>query len=224
MAAARARRPARYARRRGPGGGTAARPVRLAFIAALQLLPARQRAILTLHDVLAFGSGEIAALLGTSPAAVDSALRRARARLARAGPVQDDLAEPGAADRRALLYWYVDAFTRADPDALIRVLRADVQLEMPPVPTWFTGQQAVKGFLAARVMRPGRWRLLPSAANTQPALIIHHRGGVGQWEPTRIEALTLSGDRVAHIVSFNDPGLVPAFAAAPGGVKRTLDR
>jgi RNA polymerase sigma-70 factor (ECF subfamily) len=199
-----------------PAVVTAARAgVRLAFIAALQLLPARQRAILTLHDVLAFTGGEIAALLDTSPAAVDSALRRARARLARAGPVQDDLGEPGAVDRRALVDRYVDAFTRADPDALIQLLRADVELEMPPVPTWFTGQQAVTGFLAARVMRPGRWRLLPSAANTQPALIIHHRGGAGPWEPYGVQVLTLSGNRVARIVSFNDPGLVPAFAPAP---------
>ena len=188
--------------------------VRLAFIAALQLLPARQRAILTLHDVLAFGSGEIAALLDTSPAAVDSALRRARARLARAGPAQDDLAEPGEADRRALLDRYVDAFTRADPDALVRLLRADVELEMPPIPTWFTGQQAVTGFLAARVMRAGRWRLEPSAANTQPALIVRHQGGAGQWEPYGVQVLTLTGARVARIVSFNDRSLVRTFAPA----------
>ena len=207
-----------------PAVVTAARAgVRLAFIAALQLLPARQRAILTLHDVLAFRNSEIAALLDTSPAAVDSALRRARARLARVGPAQDDLAEPGEADRRALLDRYVDAFTRADPDALIQLLRADVELEMPPTPTWFTGQQAVTGFLATRVMRPGWWRLLPSAANTQPALIIHHRGGAGQWEPYGVQVLTLSGDRVARIVSFNDPGLVPVFAAAPDAARRTLD-
>ena len=201
--------------------------VRLAFIAALQLLPARQRAILTLHDVLAFGSGEIAALLDTSPAAVDSALRRARARLARAGPAQDDLAEPGEADRRALLDRYVDAFTRADPDALVQLLRADVELEMPPIPTWFTGQQAVTGFLAARVMRAGRWRLEPSAANTQPALIVRHRGGAGQWEPYGVQVLTLTGARVARIVSFNDRSLVQDLRpAAPADADSTqsLDR
>ncbi len=187
--------------------------VRLAFIAALQLLPARQRAILTLHDVLAFRSGEIAALLDTSPVAVDSALRRARARLAKAGPAEEDLAEPGEAGRRALLDRYVDAFTRADPAALVQLLRADVELEMPPIPTWFTGQQAVTGFLAARVMRPGWWRLQPAAANTQPALIVHRRGGEGQWEPYGVQVLTLTGARVARIVSFNDPALVPAFAS-----------
>ena len=143
---------------------------------------------------------------------MDSALRRARARLARAGPAQDDLAEPGEADRRALLDRYVDAFTRADPDALVQLLRADVELEMPPIPTWFTGQQAVTGFLAARVMRAGRWRLEPSAANTQPALIVRHHGGAGQWEPYGVQVLTLTGARVARIVSFNDRSLVRTFA------------
>jgi RNA polymerase sigma-70 factor (TIGR02960 family) len=197
--------------------------VRLAFIAALQLLPARQRAILTLHDVLAFSTSEVAALLGTSPAAVDSALRRARARLARAGAAEENVTEPTEAAQRALLEQYVDAFTRADPAALIRLLRADVELEMPPVPTWFTGQQAVAGFLATRVMRPGRWRMQPTTANTQPALVVHHRGGAGSWAPYGVQVLALtgteaedgSGVQIARIVSFNDPALVPAFAASP---------
>src|SRR4051794_6930715 len=117
--------------------------VRLAFVAALQLLPARQRAVLTLRDVLAFRTAEVAELLGTTPAAVDSALRRARDRLAEAGPVETDLAEPDEESRRVLLDRYVEAFTRADPDALVSLLRADVELEMPPTPTWFTGRRAV---------------------------------------------------------------------------------
>jgi RNA polymerase sigma-70 factor (ECF subfamily) len=194
-----------------PAAVAAARAgVRLAFIAALQLLPARQRAIVTLHDVLAFRTAEIAGLLGTSPAAVDSALRRARARLARAGPIEEDLAEPGEAARRDLLDRYVDAFTRADPAALVELLRADVELEMPPIPTWFTGQRAVAGFLATRVLRPGRWRLDPSSANTQPAVIVHRRGGAGQWQPYGVQVLTMTGSRVARIVSFNDPNLITA--------------
>jgi len=127
--------------------------VRLAFIAALQFLPARQRAVLTLRDVLAFRAAEVAEMLDTTTAAVDSALRRARARLAEAGPVQNDLAEPDEQTRRALLDNYVDAFTRADPDALVDLLRADVELEMPPIPTWFTGRRAVVGFLGRRILR-----------------------------------------------------------------------
>ena len=210
-----------------PGAGdpavvTAARAgVRLAFIAALQLLPARQRAVVTLHDVLAFRTAEIAALLGTSPAAVDSALRRARARLARLGPAEEDLTEPDEAARRDLLDRYVDAFTRADPAALIDLLRADVELEMPPIPTWFTGRAAVVGFLAARVLRPGQWRLEPSSANTQAAVIVHGREAAGRWQPYGVQVLTVTGGRVARIVSFNDPILITARSGSPKTVWAT---
>jgi RNA polymerase sigma-70 factor (ECF subfamily) len=116
-----------------PAAVVAARTgVRLAFIAALQFLPARQRAVLTLRDVLAFRTAEVARMLDTTVAAVDSTLRRARARLAEAGPVEDDLAEPDEESRRTLRDGYVDAFVRADPDALVDLLRTDVELEMPP--------------------------------------------------------------------------------------------
>lgn len=189
--------------------------VRLAFIAALQLLSARQRAILTLHDVLAFRTAEIAVMLDTSPAAVDSALRRARAHLAQAGPVQDDLAEPDGPARRALLDRYVDAFARADPEALVDLLRADAELEMPPIPTWFTGRQAVVGFLAARVLGAGRWRMLPTRANGQDAFVVYRHAGRGPYEAYGVQVLTLTGPRIARITAFNDPALVPVFGLAP---------
>ena len=115
--------------------------VRLAFVAALQLLPARQRAVLTLRDVLGFRAAEVAAVLDTTADAVDSALRRARRHLAEAAPVAEELGEPADAAERSLLDAYVRAFTRAEPDALVDLLRADVELEMPPIPTWFTGQR-----------------------------------------------------------------------------------
>jgi RNA polymerase sigma-70 factor (ECF subfamily) len=189
--------------------------VRLAFVAALQLLPARQRAVLTLRDVLAFRTAEVAEMLDTTPAAVDSALRRARTHLAEAGPVQDDLAEPDGATLRAVVDGYVDAFTRADPQALVDLLRADVELEMPPTPTWFTGRRAVVGFLAARVLdRAGRWRLVPTRANGQPALVAHERTGEGRYEAHGVQVLTLAGGRIARITAFTDPGLVPAFGSA----------
>ncbi|NUR91401.1 MAG: sigma-70 family RNA polymerase sigma factor [Nonomuraea sp.] len=189
--------------------------VRLAFIAALQHLPARQRAILTLRDVLAFRTAEVAEMLGTTPAAVDSALRRARASLAQAGPVQDDLAEPGEEARRELLDAYVEAFTRADAEALIRLLRADVELEMPPTATWFTGRAAVVGFLAARVLRPGRWLLVPTTANGQPAFAEYRHEGDGLYRAHGVQVLTLIGDRVARITAFNDAGLIPVFGLEP---------
>jgi RNA polymerase sigma-70 factor (ECF subfamily) len=190
--------------------------VRLALIAALQLLPARQRAVLTLRDVLAFRTAEVAEILGTTTTAVDGVLRRARARLAEAGPVEEDLAEPDEESRRALLDDYVEAFARADPAALIELLRADVELEMPPTPTWFTGRDAVLGFLSAVVLRsPGLWRMVPTHANGQPACVVYRRSAAGRYEAYGVQVLTLIGPRVARITSFNDPSLVPTFGLAP---------
>jgi RNA polymerase sigma-70 factor (TIGR02960 family) len=190
--------------------------VRLAFIAALQFLPARQRAVLTLRDVLAFRTAEVAEMLDTTTAAVDSTLRRARAHMAEAGPVEDDLAEPDEQARRALLEGYVDAFTRADPDALVNLLRADVELEMPPNPTWFTGRRAVVGFLADHVLRAtGQWRMVTTRANGQPALVVYARESDGRYEAHGVEVLTLIGDRIARITAFNDASLVPTFGLAP---------
>ncbi|MEU1427615.1 RNA polymerase subunit sigma-70 [Nocardia sp. NPDC005746] len=185
--------------------------VRLAFLAALQLLPARQRAVLTLRDVLAFRSAEVAAILDTTPTAVDSALRRARSRLAQAGPVQTDLAEPDERMQRRLLDDYVTAFTTADHAALVALLRADVEMEMPPTPTWFTGRDAVAGFLTARILSRGLWRMLPVRANGQPAFVVYKRSAEGRYEAYGIQVLTLIGSRVARITAFNDPALVPAF-------------
>jgi RNA polymerase sigma-70 factor (TIGR02960 family) len=190
--------------------------VRLAFIAALQHLPARQRAVLTLRDVLAFRTTEVAEMLETTTAAVDSTLRRARARLAEAGLVQDELAEPDEQTLRTLLDGYVEAFTRADPDALVNLLRADVELEMPPIPTWFTGHRAVIGFLSSRVLRRAdQWRMVPTRANGQPALVAYERTGDGRFTAHGIEVLTLLGDRISRITAFNDPSLVPTFGLAP---------
>jgi RNA polymerase sigma-70 factor (TIGR02960 family) len=191
--------------------------VRLAFIAALQFLPARQRAVLVLRDVLAFRAVEVAEMLDTTAAAVDSVLRRARARLAEAGPVQDDLAEPDEQTRRALLDDFVEAFMRADLDALVHLLRADVELEMPPIPTWFTGQRAVLGFLASRVLRKGLWRMVPTRANGQPAFVAYEQVSEGRYEAYGVQVLTLIGARISRITAFNDPGLAAKF-----GLSRAL--
>jgi hypothetical protein len=111
---------------------------------------------------------------------------------------------------------YVDALTRADPDALVSLLRADVEMEMPPIPTWFTGQRAVLGFLATRVLRvKGQWRMVPTRANSQPALVINERAGEGRYEAYGVQVLTLIGSRIAGITAFNDPSLVPTFGPTP---------
>jgi len=194
--------------------------IRLAFIAALQFLPPRQRAVLTLRDVLSFRTAEVAEMLDTTTAAVDSTLRRARARLAEAGPVADDLAEPDERARRTLLDNYVDAFTRADADELVRLLRADVELEMPPNPTWFTGRRAVIGFLVEHVLGPRNWRMVPTSANGQPAFVVYEHVGDGRYEPHGVQVVTLIGAHVARITAFNDPALVPTFLPAFHPVER----
>ncbi|HEX5401939.1 MAG TPA: sigma-70 family RNA polymerase sigma factor [Pseudonocardiaceae bacterium] len=189
--------------------------VRLAFIAALQFLPARQRAVLTLRDVLAFRTAEVAEMLETTTAAVDSALRRARAQLAEIGPVEDELAEPDETTLRTLLDDYVDAFVRADANALVRLLRVDVELEMPPNRTWFTGRDAVVGFLISRVLRRDQWRLVPTRANGQPAFVAYEHDGAGRYTAHGVHVVTLIGGRVARITAFNDASLVPTFGLAP---------
>ena len=195
--------------------------MRLAFIAALQLLSARQRAVLALRDVLAFRTAEVAEMLDTTGVAVDSLLRRARAHLAAARPAEHELAEPAERAERLLLDAYVDAFTRSDADALVELLRVDVEMEMPPIPTWFTGRDAVVGFLASRVLRAaGQWRMRPSRANGQPALVVHKRVDDG-YEPYGVQVLGLIGGRIARITAFNDPGLVPTFGLAAPPPART---
>ncbi len=190
--------------------------IRLAFIAALQHLPARQRAVLILRDVLAWQAAEVAEILGTTTVAVNSALRRARAQLAAAAPAQDDLAEPDDAAIRATLDRYVAAFEQADIQRLVQLLRADVELEMPPIPTWFTGRDAVAGFLAARVLRaPGHWAMVPTRANGQPAFAEYGRTSDGSYAAHGIQVLTFIGPRISRILAFNDTALFPVFGLPP---------
>src|SRR5499425_364527 len=144
--------------------------IRLAFVAALQYLSARQRAVLIMRDVLQWPAAEVAELLDTTTTAVNSMLRRARAQLAQALPAEDQLAEPAEPDRRALLERFAAAVEAADTSALAELLAEDVALEMPPLLTWFLGRQAVAQFVASNFLTgPGRERLVPVMANGQPA-------------------------------------------------------
>jgi RNA polymerase sigma-70 factor (ECF subfamily) len=186
--------------------------MRLALIAALQYLPARQRAVLILRDVLGWRAAEVAELLGSTTAAVNSALQRARAQLDRVAPAEEELREPADPDDRALLDQYASAFENADIGALMRLLREDAVLEMPPQPTWFAGRAQVGRFLAAHVLaEPGRFRLTGTAANCQPALAAYLRERDGVYRAHGIQVLTVTAAGVARIVSFNQPGLFPAF-------------
>jgi RNA polymerase sigma-70 factor (ECF subfamily) len=186
--------------------------MRLALIAALQYLPGRQRAVLILRDVLMWRAAEVAELFGLSTAAVNSVLQRARASLQHAAPVPDEMREPADADQRALLDQYAAALENADLTALMRLLRADAVVEMPPVPTWFDGHEAISRFLAAHVLRePGGLRTVPAAANGQPALAAYLRGSDGVYRAHAVQVLTCTGTGIARIVSFIDPRLFATF-------------
>ncbi|MCV7442985.1 sigma-70 family RNA polymerase sigma factor [Mycobacterium paraense] len=196
--------------------------VRLAFVAALQHLSPLQRAVLVLREVLGWQASEVAEMLETSTAAVNSALQRARARLAEAGPRLDELGEPSEPELRDVVDRYMAAFEHADVDALAQLLRADVELEMPPIPTWFTGRDAVCAFLARVVLHAAdQWRLAPTHANGAPALAMYRRAPDGSFQAHGLDVLSLAGGRISRIVAFNDAALVTKFGlpetyVAPG--------
>ncbi|GIF23763.1 RNA polymerase sigma-70 factor (ECF subfamily) [Actinoplanes tereljensis] len=183
--------------------------VRLAFVAALQHLPARQRAVLILRDVADLPAGEVAEALGTTPVAVNSALLRARERMSREAPDPDEMTEPDSAEMRSRLLRYVAAFEQADVGALAAVLREDVTLEMPPLATWFAGREPVLGFLGTHVLRePGSFAVLPSKinANGQPTFAMYAEG---QAHALNVLDLDRGGIRRIHI--FLQPELFPMF-------------
>jgi RNA polymerase sigma-70 factor, ECF subfamily len=186
--------------------------VRLAFVAALQHLSSLQRAVLVLRDVLGWQASEVAEILETSTPAVNSALQRARARLAQAGPMLDQLSEPSEPELRDVLDRYMAAFEHADVDGLAKLLRADVELEMPPIPTWFIGRDAVRGFLARVVLHtPDQWRLAYTRANGAPAFAMYRRAPDGSFQAHGLDVLSLVGGRISRIVAFNDSTLVAKF-------------
>jgi RNA polymerase sigma-70 factor (ECF subfamily) len=186
--------------------------MRLALIAALQYLPARQRAVLILRDVLRWRAAEVAELLGTTTAAVNGMLQRARARLEQAAPDKDQLHEPADPGDRALLDRYATAFQNADITAVMQLLRDDAVFEMPPQPTWFAGRELIERFLQSLVLtEPGRFQMIPTAANGQPALAAYMRDGGGVYRAHAVQVLTVAASRITRVTSFNDPGLLATF-------------
>jgi RNA polymerase sigma-70 factor (ECF subfamily) len=190
--------------------------IRLAFVAALQYLSARQRAVLILRDVLGWPAAEVAGLLDTTTTAVNSGLRRARDRLARELPAEDELAEPAGPRAQALLERFAAAVENADAGALAGLLAEDVALEMPPVLTWFTGRRAVVRFVAAQLFTEPGW-LLPVAvtANGQPAFAVYQREPDGGYHAHAVLVLTVTRAGIGRIVSFQDPGLFRSFGLPP---------
>jgi RNA polymerase sigma-70 factor, ECF subfamily len=195
--------------------------VQLAFVAAIQHLPPRQRAVLLLRDVLGWSAAETAALLEASVASVNSALQRARATLETRFPRDRSGARPAGsgpdAGQRALLERYVRAWETDDVEGLVALLREDAVLSMPPFPHWYRGHDAIRFFLewAWREGPPGRFRLLPTAANGQPAYGVYDRGPDGVWRLRTLQVVTLEGGEVTAMTAFRDHGLFPAFGLRP---------
>jgi RNA polymerase sigma-70 factor, ECF subfamily len=186
--------------------------MRLALVAALQYLPPRQRAVLLLRDVLGWRAAEVADLLDTTSAAVNSTLQRARAQLQQASPAEDEVDEPTDAEQRALLDRYATAFENADIPALMALLRADAVFEMPPQPMWLAGRETIGRFLGSWVLRePGLFRMIPTLANGQQALGGYVRGEDGRYHAHGVQALAFTGSSISHVISFNDPALMTTF-------------
>ncbi len=194
--------------------------ITLAFIAALHLLPPRQRAVLILRDVLDWQASEVAALLETSVPAVKSALHRARETLANQERLQA-LAAPAALDAgaRMQLADYVRAWEDADVEALLAMLKTDGTFSMPPIPAWYQGRDTIRLLITKTVFSgtaAGRWRLLPARANRQPAFGLYRREpGTGSFQPYGIQVLTWMPEGIADIITFRIPALFPAFNLPP---------
>ncbi|GAA0340538.1 RNA polymerase subunit sigma-70 [Actinoallomurus spadix] len=186
--------------------------LRLALIAGLQHLPARQRAILILREVLAFSAAETAEILDTTTAAVKSGLQRARARLDELEPRPEELLEPTDQRARALLDGYIAAFERSDPRLLEQVLRTDATLEATPFREWQAGRARCVHLLEAYVLgAPGDWRMVPTTANGQPAAVVYHRDADGALRADGAVVLAPTATGVSRVVKFHDPALAATF-------------
>ncbi len=208
--------------------------VRLAFVAALQHLPPKQRAVLILREVLAWKASETAELLGSTVASVNSALQRARATLADAGVAAGDgvaaSARPPEMDeeRQALLDRYVDAFERYDLELLTTLLHEDATLSMPPFPLWLRGTEDICAwFLGTGIGCKGS-RLVPVAANGAPGFGQYRRNPAGDgYHPWALQVLEITDGRITGLNSFLDTahlfplfGLPLEFPGEPGPVEQ----
>jgi RNA polymerase sigma-70 factor (ECF subfamily) len=190
--------------------------IELAFLAAIQHLPPRQRAVLVLRDVLGWSAKETASLLEATVASVNSALQRARATLQDRLPrrrTEWTAATGPSREERELLRRYIEAHERADADALVDLLREDARLTMPPHPTWYAGRDAIivatrKGFQPTF----GRLRSVVVGANAQPAVAHYLQPpGRSKYRALAIDVLWMREGRIAEITSFVLPELFPAF-------------
>jgi Sigma-70, region 4/SnoaL-like domain len=188
--------------------------VELAFVAALQQLPATQRAVLLLREVLAFSAAEVATLLDTTVAAVNSALQRARKGLDQrvdGESQQATLRALGERGRRELVEAFVAAWERADVPAILDLLVEDARFSMPPLPRWLDGREAIGRFMTERMFATP-WRLVPISASGQMAFACYQ----GNPDDPRfrlgaLNVLTLRGGRIVEMTAFLDPAVHERF-------------
>jgi RNA polymerase sigma-70 factor, ECF subfamily len=198
--------------------------ISLSFLAALQVLPPRQRAALILSDVLDFSSREVAELLGLTVPAVSSALHRARSTLNQnyhGGEPEGSLRSLSNERTRWLLERFAHAWESADIDGLVTLLKEDATLAMPPSSSWYQGRREIADFMVATLFAngdgmfsgkaAGRWRLLPVMANGSPSFGIYQRTAEGRYEAFGIEVLAGDRDGFSEIMTFIDPTLAAKF-------------
>ena len=186
--------------------------IRLAFVAALQHLPARQRAVLILRDVLRWSAAEVAESLETTTAAVNSALQRAHATMSERGLTEDTVESELTAEQEGLLERYVDAFWRKDIDTIVSMLKADAVWEMPPFVGWYVGDANIGRLIDTQC--PGGVNdmpMIPTMANGQPAFGLYMRTREGDFVPFHLQVLELEGDRVKHVGAFFEKALFGKF-------------
>jgi RNA polymerase sigma-70 factor (ECF subfamily) len=191
----------------------------LAFITALQLLPARQRAVLILRDVLGYHADEVAMLLGSSVESVTSALKRARATLNREHRAQDPAPVADSPAEQALVAAFVRAYQGGDIAALVDLMTDDVRVAMPPMPFEYEGRDLAARFFTALATGGRLYHLVPTRANGQLAFGAYLQAPTGGIRHgAGLLVLTLAGDRIAALTRF-EPGMLPAF-----GLPRSLPR
>jgi RNA polymerase sigma-70 factor (ECF subfamily) len=180
--------------------------VTLSFLATLQTLPSRQRAVLILRDVLGFGAAEVADLLDASVASVNSALQRARVSMRTFRSMSTSAAHAASSEQTAsLLSRYVEAWEAPDAGRLVALLREDVVFTMPPLPLWYRGRAAIRWFLEENLFKPdaqGRFRLVASRANASPAFAVYERDAAGTYRPGALQVLSIVDGEIATIHDF----------------------
>ncbi len=190
--------------------------ISLAFLAALQVLPPRQRAALIARDVLGWPASETAEALGTSVAAANSALQRARTTMQSRLPARRadwSAREPTAAERE-LLEKFIEAHERLDTKAVLAIAAQDIRVTMPPLPYCFDGHETIRPLMADAAAM-GEWRLIPVGANRMPAAASYlRRPGDSEFRAFKLDVMRMAAGRIAEITTFG-AGLFPAFGLEP---------